>query len=893
MGRYRFSWDAFDDDTLNALAEAWGYDPDRRDGRSPRDWLGEHAKRPTPEFVQATKAALERTWLPNYPGARQFVERLIDQGIGPMGRPRSQKGYVDYIRACRNSGTIRGLLAEALIRFGDRDRDPGSDGAIDGVAVPRFALLKTASQPEDSRRPYPHQEDAWRRLSAHLAEAEATGVFEGLLVMPTGSGKTFTAARWLAQNALDRGQRVLWLAHRHELLEQAAEVFHQVAGLAARREQLRIRIVSGQHCAASQIDPADDVLVCSVASLTRRPDIVGPILGDPRTFLVVDEAHHAPARSYRDLIEPLRSARRRRILGLTATPTRTAEGERALLAQLFGGRVIYQVGLTELIERGILARPIPEQVTTRAEVEEGITRDDEAHLTRFGDLSEAWLDRIAHMERRNQVILDRYLKNRIRYGKTLVFAINVAHAVLLTDRLRAAGVAAEYIASHRDDDGDNKAIIGRFRDPDGGLEVLVNVMILTEGVDLPSVKAVLLTRPTSSEVLMRQMVGRALRGPKAGGTEEAFLVAFEDQWRRFREWLSPLDLLPDLVDPQALPDEGPASRRLADALPWDLIKAVAARMRETAPELKADCFEAVPHGWYVLARDDEGESVRRVIPVYAHQAPCWEALVAHLERLTPAALAAVRGAAAFDEYFADCEDPIPAEHQVGQVLEHVRHGGGRPEYHELAERRACDPAALARQVLEEDLGERAKTQLLERQYTSLARAIYPSLREFRSAVEDALFELQHPDQATGRARAVPIFDPRPDQQLTPGPHHDLGRLMAAAREEARPLLGVPKLPTWEVPVAWTRRLVKGWYGMAHWEPGGAPGQGRIRINRLLDSPDVPAAVVRFLLWHEYLHLYLRQGHTRPFRELERRWPGMVEADRFLDTLNERFGVQYW
>ncbi len=62
---------------------------------------------------------------------------------------------------------------------------------------------------------------------------------------------------------------------------------------------------------------------------------------------------------------------------------------------------------------------------------------------------------------------------------------------------------------------------------------------------------------------------------------------------------------------------------------------------------------------------------------------------------------------------------------------------------------------------------------------------------------------------------------------------------------------------------------------------------------LLDSPDVSAETMRYLLWHEYLHLHLKSLHTKTFRELERRWPTSVDGDRELDTLNERFGVQYW
>src|SRR5690606_23452683 len=106
------------------------------------------------------------------------------------------------------------------------------------------------------------------------------------------------------------------------------------------------------------------------------------------------------------------------------------------------------------------------------------------------------------------------------------------------------------------------------------------------------------------------------------------------------------------------------------------------------------------------------------------------------------------------------------------------------------------------------------------------------------------------------------------------------------------LLGIPACPH-EGPVEWTHRFVKGWYRVARWDAGRPPGHRRIRVNRLLDSPDVPESVLQFLLWHEYLHLHLQDGHTPVFRELERRWPDHIEADGFLDRLNERFGFQAW
>ncbi|MGQ0736189.1 MAG: hypothetical protein ACT4QD_21370 [Acidobacteriota bacterium] len=75
-------------------------------------------------------------------------------------------------------------------------------------------------------------------------------------------------------------------------------------------------------------------------------------------------------------------------------------------------------------------------------------------------------------------------------------------------------------------------------------------------------------------------------------------------------------------------------------------------------------------------------------------------------------------------------------------------------------------------------------------------------------------------------------------------------------------------------------------------PAGARG-GRIRINCLLNSPDFSAETLRFLLWHEFLHVHLKSGHTPEFRQYERMWPDYVACDREMDSLNERFGVQYW
>jgi hypothetical protein len=396
---------------------------------------------------------------------------------------------------------------------------------------------------------------------------------------------------------------------------------------------------------------------------------------------------------------------------------------------------------------------------------------------------------------------------------------------------------------------------------------------------------------------MRQMIGRALRGPAAGGAEKAYLVSFEDHWTTFNEWDSPFALVPDIeaaARPEPLPVgattpvEAEVVDRFLEHLPWETIRAVSGVLRLTAPEHHADAFEAIPDGWLVLERTEEDQGIHIPISVYAHQRVCWDALIAHLSALSADQRAATDTLALYTSFFADCEAPAPSQHQVGLVVEHFRRGGDKPEFHDLEGRSVCDPYKVAAQIHEKDLGRRETSQLIEQSYTSLAKAIYPDLRRFQTAVEDALFELEHPEEATRVVRAIPIFEPRPDQQLSPGPHHDLRALLNEVLVTGAQLLGLETL-RYDGTLEWSKRLLKGWYGMAYI----AERPPRIRINCLLDSPDIAPNTMKFLLWHEFLHVHLNQGHTPTFRELERKWPGCVDADRQLDTLNERFGIQYW
>lgn len=896
MDSNTFSWHRFDSASLEAFARSLGYD-ETNESKSRADYLSSRYQKPTTDFVDKAFYAIQNSWLRrNENVAAGLVEAFIKNGLGPREKPRSHTERIRFLSQCSNRNVFRQYFQKALFKYGSSDVwAADADFSID-TAIPRFSILKPSEQSGELRSPYDYQKRAWDELNLNLALAESTGRFEGFLVMPTGSGKTFTSARWLIENHVNKGGRVLWLAHRHELLEQSAQAFATCAGLARNLSEIRIRIVSGYHCPSTSIGPSDTIICGSVQSLARNPEVVTELLSDDNLFLVIDEAHHASAKSYKDIIDQLRQRPRFKILGLTATPTRTLVHEQPILGRLFGNKRIFEIETRELIEKGYLSRPIPVTVKTHSDVAANLTAQDYAHLQSFNELSEAWKNRIANLTERNETITRHYLEHREKYEKTLVFAINIPHAELLCERLREAGVQTDYVASTRlnGEAYDKRELIDRFRDPRSGFDILVNVMILTEGVDIPNVKTVFLTRPVHSEILLRQMVGRALRGPAAGGTKEAYLVSFEDRWREFEEWERPLEQLKDIIDipiEELVNDEEetnriPSPESLAEVIPWELIRRTASEIRNVSRFGDISAFEAVPAGWYVIEQQDDEDLNRVLVPVYDHQRTCWDAVFEEVESGKMSSLTPIEDIR--EDYFFDCDSPRPASHDIDRVLSYSIREGRRPEFQALVGREECNPSQLAAIIWERQLGPFEIDQMLVRSHEHpLAKAIFGTFEEYRSIVQQEINSLT--SQKTGRKSRLGVveFEAWGSDPIAPGPFHDLNQILNSVLLRARQFNDLPELP-WDGVIQWTRRPIKGWYGKATWDSKSQKGTGEIRINCLLDSPDVTVSTLEFLVWHEYLHLFLQIGHTPVFRRLEKKWPGIREAERELDTLSERF-----
>lgn len=622
------------------------------------------------------------------------------------------------------------------------------------VAV-RFAGTINVRNEAPTRLFYEHQEQAMRCLD----RINTLSSFSTLVVLPTGGGKTLTASVWLLKNAIGKGFKVLWLAHRQMLLDQAAEAFVKNAYEAYlhRINSFRYRIVSGAsgHGRAIDIRHDDTLLIASKDSLGQNLDCLKDWLkGEDTIFVVIDEAHHATAKTYRRILDYIaKRVPNVKTIGLTATPMRTAKEEVGLLAKIFrdgvkNGRVVrgdigiaYQVSLKELISKQILARPnFGEPVDTKIDYGESLGLDALERIQRLDILPDDLAASIAKNAARNRLIVDTYVKDRKKYGKTIVFALNIDHAIALKALFAKAGVKAGVVISAiRDagtgatiDEKENRRVISEYRD--GKMDVLVNVNILTEGVDLPQTQSVFLARPTVSKILMTQMIGRALRGVKAGGTRDANIVAFIDNWHDRINW----------VNPESVFDDGGAEftddarERLKANVRWISV----AKIEEFASMLDASIdtselarlpfVERIPVGMYVFSYQEQGEGVndgadcQAQVMVYNSSRGAYDKFMKEL----PALFRRHKGADA--EYLPkallrrmadECERKFFSGHMVPpydprdieRVLKFFAQKETAPKFYPFADidRKRLDISAIAREIVDKDMGPRSERAYLD------------------------------------------------------------------------------------------------------------------------------------------------------------------------------------
>lgn len=322
---------------------------------------------------------------------------------------------------------------------------------------------------------------------------------------------------------------------------------------APEKDTFKMVCVSGKHATIRATEANDDLMIFSVQSLVRNLPFLQAVVRS-KVIIVVDEAHHTVAPSYRLIINEIkRLSSEVKLLGLTATPERLREEDTAHLLKIFNNKIVYSISPNTLIADGTLATPQHEDVNTNIAFDTQITLDEKKYIKKWGELGPDTLERMAQIEERNTLIVETYMKKKEFYGKTLIFALNATHCISLCEALQARGVKCDYIyCAHPG----NEEKIARFKN--GELDVLVNINVMTEGNDVPDIQTVFLTRPTSSDVLLMQMVGRGMRGVSSGGTETVNIVDFHDNWGSIARFLSARNLLEVENPEEDLDDESPA-----------------------------------------------------------------------------------------------------------------------------------------------------------------------------------------------------------------------------------------------------------------------------------------------------------------------------------------------
>jgi superfamily II DNA or RNA helicase len=343
---------------------------------------------------------------------------------------------------------------------------------------PAFVRLEEKSV---SPKPLPKPEPRGAQIEAlyYLKQARTEGVDKGIVVAATGVGKTHLAAF----DALPF-RRVLFLAHRDEIVKQAYDVFYQL------RPQCRLGFYTG-----TQKDEGADVYFSTVQTLSRREHLEA-FPTDYFNYIVVDEFHHAAAESYRRVIDYFEPDF---LLGLTATPFRMDNQD---IFSLCDDNVIYEISLRQSIERDLL---VPFRYYAIYD-----PTDYDRIETANGRYVVEDLERQLSYKERADLIIGQY--HRLAGERTLGFCVSIKHAEYMAEYFTANGVAAAAVHSGLPGNGhtmDRHEALKTLEQ--GEIKVIFVVDMFNEGIDIPSLDTVMFLRPTESYVIFLQQLGRGLR----------------------------------------------------------------------------------------------------------------------------------------------------------------------------------------------------------------------------------------------------------------------------------------------------------------------------------------------------------------------------------------------
>lgn len=324
---------------------------------------------------------------------------------------------------------------------------------------------------------------------AEIRAAYGAGARSILYVLPTGGGKTVVFS-YVAKSAAERRRRSCIMVHRDTLLNQASAALTDCG--------VPHGIIAPGHTATRDL-----VQVASINTLARRLD------RHEFDFLIPDEAHHATSPTWSKVLAAFPEAH---VLGVTATPART-DGRG--LAEIFEAMVLGP-SIAELIEQGYLVRPVVYGSKKKLDLSRVQTRAgdyDRKQLAEAMDSSTITGDAVSEYSR------------LCPGAPAVVFCVSIRHAEDVAAEFAAAGYLAEVIHGKLPVQ-EIRAKVDGLRD--GRVQLIVSVDLVSEGFDCPAIRAAILLRPTQSEALYIQQVGRALR--PFPGKDRAIIIDHADNW---------------------------------------------------------------------------------------------------------------------------------------------------------------------------------------------------------------------------------------------------------------------------------------------------------------------------------------------------------------------------
>ena len=382
-----------------------------------------------------------------------------------------------------------------------------------------------------------------------------------LLHMPTGAGKTRTAINLICDYLKkNKTALVVWLAHTEELCQQASDEFNRAWGIIGNKKINSYKLFKDLRFDIEKINKGFVVLSLDYAySLTKRAQNEFFNLARNTNFVVMDEAHMSVAKSYKQVLNILVN-KDTSLVGLTATPGRAQilDDENKKLANFYYKQKAtlevegYKNPVHFLQDKGYLAKVKNEKLETSIDISRIFSlkeRKYEANRLKQGhDLSSAFIKKLSSNEKRINMIIEKTIaENKNPKNKIIIFAgsldsANYINKILKMENINCAIVTGETNSIER------RNSIEMFKDTDSGLNIIINFGVLTTGFDAPKSNVAIIGRPTQSVTLYSQMIGRVMRGKKAGGNEFCKVVTVKDPIYGFRDMSESFEYWEELWD---------------------------------------------------------------------------------------------------------------------------------------------------------------------------------------------------------------------------------------------------------------------------------------------------------------------------------------------------------